>query len=51
MTLNCHDEKVNIANNYLIPKQIKDNGLKNEEWELKDDVNKDLIQSLSLIHI
>jgi len=28
------DEKVNIASNYLIPKQIKDNGLKNEEWNM-----------------
>ena len=39
------DEKVNIANNYLIPKQIKDNGLKSEEWELSKDVLKDIIQS------
>ena len=30
------DEKVNIANNYLIPKQIKDNGLKSEEWNLEN---------------
>ena len=29
------DEKINIANNYLIPKQIKDNGLKKEELNLK----------------
>ena len=28
------DEKINIASNYLIPKQIKANGLKNEEWNL-----------------
>ena len=39
------DEKVNIANNYLIPKQIKDNGLKNEEWSLDKGVIKDIIQS------
>jgi len=39
------DEKVNIANNYLIPKQIKDNGLKNEEWKLDKEVLKDIIQS------
>ena len=39
------DEKINIANNYLIPKQIKDNGLKNEEWNLNKGVIKDIIQS------
>jgi ATP-dependent Lon protease len=39
------DEKVNIANNYLIPKQIKDNGLKDEEWNLEKGVIKDIIQS------
>ena len=39
------DEKVNIANNFLIPKQIKDNGLKDEEWNLDKDVVKDIIQS------
>ena len=39
------EEKVNIANNYLIPKQIKDNGLKNEEWDLDKGVIKDIIQS------
>ena len=27
------DEKINIANNYLVPKQIKDNGLK--EWRME----------------
>jgi len=39
------DEKINIAKNYLIPKQIKDNGLKNEEWKLDTDILKDIIQS------
>ena len=39
------DEKINIANNYLIPKQIKDNGLKNEEWKLDKEALKDIIQS------
>jgi len=39
------DEKVNIASNYLIPKQIKDNGLKDEEWNLDKVVIKDIIQS------
>ena len=39
------DEKINIANNYLIPKQIKDNGLKDGEWNLDKNVLKDIIQS------
>ena len=39
------DEKINIANNYLIPKQIKANGLKDDEWKLDKDVLKDIIQS------
>jgi len=39
------DEKINIANNYLIPKQIKDNGLKDGEWNLEKDVLKDIIQN------
>jgi len=38
------DEKINIASNYLIPKQIKANGLKNEEWNLDKNVLKDIIQ-------
>ena len=39
------DEKINIANNYLIPKQIKNNGLKDEEWNWDKDVLKNIIQS------
>ena len=39
------DEKVNIANNYLIPKQVKDNGLKEGEWNLEKNVLRDIIQS------
>jgi len=39
------DEKINIANNYLIPKQLKDHGLKNEEWQLQKNVLKDIIRS------
>ena len=38
------DEKINIANNYLIPKQIKNNGLKEEEWNVDQDILKDIIQ-------
>ena len=39
------DEKINIANKYLIPKQIESNGLKKEEWNLQDGVIKDIIRS------
>ncbi len=39
------DEKINIANKYLIPKQLKENGLKEKEWNLHEDVIKDVIQS------
>jgi ATP-dependent Lon protease len=39
------EEKVNIANNYLVPKQVKDNGLKDGEFNLKGDVLKNIIQS------
>jgi ATP-dependent Lon protease len=39
------DEKINIANNYLIPKQIKDNGLEKKEWNLDQPALKDIIQS------
>ena len=38
------DEKINIANNYLIPKQIKNNGLKDGEWNVNQDILKDIIQ-------
>jgi ATP-dependent Lon protease len=39
------DEKVNIANNYLTTKQIKDNGLKEDELKLGPEVLKDIIRS------
>ncbi|MDC0248079.1 endopeptidase La [Pelagibacteraceae bacterium] len=38
------DEKVSIANNYLIPKQIKDNGVKDGELNLEKDLLKDIIR-------
>ena len=38
------DEKINIANNYLMPKQIKDNGLKPGEMDLESNVLKDVIR-------
>ena len=39
------DEKINIASNYLMPKQIKENGLKDSELNLDSDVLKDVIRS------
>jgi len=39
------DEKINIATNYLIPKQIKENGLKKNELNLNSNVLKDVIRS------
>jgi len=38
------DEKLEIAKRYLIPKQIKDNGLKNNEWEIDDVSIKNIIR-------
>ena len=38
------DEKVNIANNYLVPKQIKDNGVKEGELNLEKGLLKDIIR-------
>ena len=39
------DEKLNIANKYLIPKQIKESGLKEEEWNLEVDALRNIIQN------
>ncbi len=38
------DEKVEIAKRHLIPKQVKDNGLKKGEWSISDDALRDLIR-------
>lgn len=38
------DEKVNIALRYLIPKQIKNNGLKPEEIKITESVIRDIIR-------
>ena len=38
------DEKINIANKYLLPKQIKDNGVKDKEMKLEDDIIKEVIR-------
>ena len=39
------DEKINIANKYLLPKQIKDNGVKEGEMDLEDGTVKEIIRS------
>jgi len=41
------DEKINIANKYLLPKQIKENGVKAEELELKDGTIREIIRSFT----
>jgi ATP-dependent Lon protease len=38
------DEKVNISQKYLIPKQSENNGLKNEEWKIQEPVNRRIIR-------
>ena len=38
------DEKIEIAKRYLIPKQIKDNGLQSNEWKIDDASIKDIIR-------
>jgi len=37
------DEKVNISQKYLIPKQSKNNGLKSDEWKINESVNRKII--------
>ena len=39
------DEKINIANKYLLPKQIKDNGIREGEMNLKDGTIKEIIRN------
>jgi ATP-dependent Lon protease len=38
------DEKVEIALRHLIPKQVKDHGLKKAEWNVSEDAIRDLIR-------
>ncbi len=38
------DEKINIAERYLVPKQMQNNGLKNEELEIGEGPVRDLIR-------
>ncbi len=39
------DEKITIANKYLLPKQIKENGVKEGEMNLEDGTIKEIIRS------
>ena len=38
------DEKINIAMRYLIPKQMKENGLKDEEVKITESAVRDIVQ-------
>jgi len=37
------DEKVNISQKYLIPKQSENNGLRSDEWKIDEAVNRKII--------
>jgi ATP-dependent Lon protease len=39
------DEKVNISQKYLIPKQSENNGLKKSEWNIDEVVNRKIIRN------
>ena len=39
------DEKINISNKFLLPKQIKENGVKDGELEIKEGTIKEIIRS------
>ena len=39
------DEKINIADNFLLPKQIKNNGVKDGELEMTDGTIKEIIRN------
>ena len=38
------DEKVEIAKCHLLPKQLKENGLKDDEWSISDGALRDMIR-------
>jgi ATP-dependent Lon protease len=38
------DEKVNIAESYLVPKQVKNNGLKEEELVIRESAVRDIVR-------
>jgi len=39
------DEKLEIAKRHLIPKQMKEHGIKSEEWSISDQALRDLIRT------
>ncbi len=39
------DEKINIAQKYLIPKQSENNGLKKNEWNIDNKINRKIIRN------
>jgi ATP-dependent Lon protease len=39
------DEKISIANKFLLPKQIKDNGVKDKEMKLENDIIQEVIRN------
>ncbi len=38
------EEKINISQKYLIPNQSKNNGLKDNEWKINENINKQIIR-------
>jgi ATP-dependent Lon protease len=38
------DEKVNISQKFLIPKQSENNGLKKDEWDIDENVNRKIVR-------
>ena len=38
------DEKINISQKYLIPNQSKNNGLKKDEWNIDEEINRKIIR-------
>ena len=38
------DEKINISQKFLIPNQSKNNGLKKEEWNIDENINRKIIR-------
>ena len=43
-------EKINIANKYLLPKQIKDNGVKDKEMTLSEGIIKKIVSKMSYLN-
>ncbi len=39
------DEKVNISQKFLIPNQSKNNGLKKDEWNIDENINRKIIRN------